>query len=152
LSNPALINDDSKCIFIKTKIKKQIEFKNIQIEPKNKYLIMQATAYDLSTQCCGKSYTNPSRGITRSGYNLTNKSHRDSWTVASNRFSIGTKLKLEFPESHKRYNGIYTVRDTGSFDRNVLDVYIGDYGEKVHQDTINFGRVDVKVEVIKIEK
>lgn len=120
----------------------------IKLENKN-YIVMKATGYDLSVQCCGKSYSNPSRGITRDGYNLTNKSHKEAWTVSSNRFPMGTKLQLEFPDSHEKYNGVYTVRDTGSFKGNVLDVYVGDFGEKVHQNTINFGRVDIKVWVIK---
>lgn len=121
----------------------------IKEEENNNYIIMKATAYDLSIQCCGKSYNHPSRGITRNGYDLNNKSHSQVWTVSSNKFPMDTKLQLEFPESHKNYNGIYTVRDTGSFKENVLDVYVGDFGEKVHQDTINFGRVDVKVKVIE---
>lgn len=118
-------------------------------EENNNYIIMQATAYDLSVQCCGKSYSSPSRGITRDGFNLNNKSHSEAWTVSSNKFSLGTKLRLKFSESHKNYSGIYTVRDTGNFNENVLDVYIGDFGEHVYRDTINFGRVDVKVGVVE---
>jgi len=109
------------------------------------YIAMKATGYDLSIQSCGKSYSNISRGITKNGYNLNNKSHSQAYTVSSNRFPMGTKLQLEFPESHKKYNGIYTVHDTGNFKDNILDVYLGDFGEKVHQDTVKFGRVDVKV-------
>lgn len=120
-----------------------------QIESKQKYIEMEATAYDLSIQCCGKSYSNPSRGITRDGYNLNNKSHNETWTVSSNRFPMGTKLQLQFSESHKKYNGIYTVRDTGKFKENVLDVYVGDFGERVNRNTMNFGRVDVKVLVVE---
>jgi len=111
----------------------------------NDYIIMEATAYDLSIQSCGKSYINSSRGITKDGYNLSNKSHSEAWVVSSNKFPMGTKLKLEFPESYEKYNGIYTVRDTGNFKSNILDVYIGDFGEKVNQNTVKFGRVDVKV-------
>ncbi|MCE5220161.1 MAG: 3D domain-containing protein [Clostridium sp.] len=133
---------------VKHKPKPELQVKPQPKEPKNNYVIMQATAYDLSIRCCGKSYSNPSRGITRDGSNLNNKSYRQALTVASNKFPLGTKLKLEFPESHNKYNGVYTVRDTGSFDKNVLDVYVGDYGERVNQDTINFGRVDVKVYII----
>ena len=109
------------------------------------YIAMKATGYDLSIQSCGKSYSNISRGITKNGYNLNNKSHSQAYTVSSNRFPMGTKLQLEFPESHKKYNGIYTVHDTGNFKDNILDVYLGDFGEKVYQDTVKFGRVDVKV-------
>ena len=117
----------------------------LKLEKENNYIKMQVTGYDLSVQCCGKTYSNPSRGITKNGYNLNNKSHSQAYTVSSNRFPMGTKLQLEFPESHKKYNGIYTVHDTGNFKDNILDVYLGDFGEKVHQDTVKFGRVDVKV-------
>jgi len=128
------------------------ENKNVNDKPKEvkpEPIIMQATAYDLSIQCCGKSYSNPSRGKTTDGYNLTNKHHSETWVVSSNKFPMGTKLQLEFPESHKQYNGIYICRDTGNFDENVLDIYLGDFGEKVSKETINFGRVDVRVEIIK---
>jgi hypothetical protein len=47
LSNPALINDDSKCIFTKTRIKKQID---VQTKPKNIVLLMEATAYTRSAE------------------------------------------------------------------------------------------------------
>jgi len=115
----------------------------------NEYILMKATAYDLSVQSCGKSYFNPSRGITKDGYNLNNKSHNETWTVSSNRFTMGIKLYLKFPESHKKYNGIYTVHDTGNFKDNILDVYVGDFGEKINQNTIKFGKVDVKVCIVK---
>ncbi len=120
----------------------------VKISQNDNY-IMQATAYDLSKQCCTKSYSNPSRGITRSGYNLTNKTCKQAFTVASNRFPMGTKLKLTFPSTHRQYDGIYTVRDSGNFKQNVLDVYVGDYGEKVHPETIKFGKVEVQVEMIE---
>jgi 3D (Asp-Asp-Asp) domain-containing protein len=116
---------------------------------KQDYITMQATAYDLSIQCCGKSYSDPSRGIATDGYNLNNKSHSEARTVSSNKFPMGTKLFLEFPDSHKKYNNYYIVHDTGNFKDNVLDIYLGDFGEEVGQETINFGRVDVKVMVIK---
>jgi 3D (Asp-Asp-Asp) domain-containing protein len=122
---------------------------NETVKIEDNYIIMQATAYDLSIQSCGKSYSHPSRGITRDGFNLNNKTHGEVWTISSNRFPLGTKLQLEFPESHKNYNGIYTIRDTGNFKENVLDIYLGDFGEKVGKETIKFGRVDVKVLVLE---
>jgi len=123
--------------------------KEIKPDKEYNYIKMQVTGYDLSVQSCGKTYSNISRGITKNGYNLNNKSHNEAWTVSSNKFPMGTKLKLTFPKSHEKYNGIYTIRDTGNFGNNLLDVYLGDFGEKVHQKTINFGRVDAKVIVIK---
>jgi len=121
----------------------------LKLEKENKYIEMQATGYDLSIQSCGKSYSNPYRGITKNGYNLNNKSHSQVMTVSSNKFPMGIKLKLTFPKSHEKYNGLYIVRDTGNFGNNVLDVYLGDFGEKVNQDTIKFGRVDVEVLVVE---
>jgi 3D (Asp-Asp-Asp) domain-containing protein len=132
----------------KYNVNNQIEIVQIE-EPEPTYIIMKATAYDLSIQSCGKSYSSPSRGKTTDGYNLTNKSHSEAWVVSSNRFPMGTKLQLEFPESHKKYDGVYTVRDTGNFRSNVLDIYLGDFGEKVGKDTVKFGRVDVKVMVVE---
>jgi len=139
-------------------VNKSIESVNIHNPPdislkpdkeNNDYIPMKATAYDLSIQSCGKSYSSPSRGITRSGYNLNNKSRKEAMTVSSNRFTMGIKLYLKFPESHKKYNGIYVVKDTGNFKENVLDVYLGDFGEKVGRETIKFGRVDVNVKMIE---
>jgi len=123
---------------------------NISMElENNKYILMEATAYDLSVQSCEKYYSNPSRGMTKDGYNLNNKSHNEAWTVSSNRFAMGTKLLLEFPESYKKYDGIYTVHDTGNFGNNILDVYIGDFGERVSKEVNKFGRVNVKVWIVE---
>jgi len=97
----------------------------------NKYIEMEITAYDLSVQSCGKYYFNKDRGITKDGYNLNNKSRKETMIVSSNKFPMGTKLLLKFPESHKNYNGVYVVRDTGNFKENILDVYLGDFGERV---------------------
>jgi len=142
----------------KQSINKPIELVNIHNPPdipleldkkNNEYIEMQASAYDLSVQSCGKYYSNKYRGITKDGYNLNNKYHNQAWTVSSNRFAMGTKLKLEFPESYKKYDGIYIVHDTGNFSNNVLDVYIGDFGERVSREVIKFGRIDVKVFIIK---
>lgn len=155
-SQKDVINSKNKDIEIVVDKQEKIIYNGIKEEPNqieikedNNYIIMQATGYDLSIQCCGKSYNHPSRGITRNGYNLNNKSHDEAWTVSSIKFPMGTKLRLEFPESHSEYSGIYIVRDTGNFNENTLDIYVGDFGEKVHKDTIEFSRVDVKVWVIE---
>jgi len=151
-SQKDVINSKNKDIEIVVDKQKEITYNEVESKPNqedNNYIIMQATGYDLSIQCCGKSYNHPSRGITRNGYNLNNKSHGEAWTVSSIKFPMGTKLRLEFPESHSEYSGIYIVRDTGNFNENTLDIYVGDFGEKVHKDTIEFSRVDVKVWVIE---
>jgi 3D (Asp-Asp-Asp) domain-containing protein len=111
-------------------------------------IVMMATAYDLSVQCCGKSIGHPARGITKSGYDLNGKSRTEAMTISSNTFPLGTRLELAFGLDRSQYNGIYTVRDTGNMKPGVIDVFVGDYGERVSNETINFGRQIVKVQVI----
>jgi len=109
--------------------------------------MFEATAYDLSIQCCGKPYGHPARGITADGYDLNGKTREQAMTVSSNGFLAGTELELIFDDYHIRYNGIYTVRDTGNMNPGVLDVYVGDYGEEVSNEAVIFGRQSVKVEI-----
>lgn len=109
---------------------------------------MEATAYDLSIQCCGKPYGHPARGITASGYNLNNTTREQAMTIGSNDFPLGTKLELIFNEPHSQFNGIYTVRDTGNMKRGVIDVFVGDFGEQVSQEAINFDRQTVRVQIL----
>jgi 3D (Asp-Asp-Asp) domain-containing protein len=111
-------------------------------------LQMEATAYDLSIQCCGKSYNHPSRGIAASGKNLNNAT-RHEMIVASNDFKMGTKLELTFAEPYQHYSGVYTVADTGGMRRGVIDVFVGDHGETVSREAIEFGRRAVQVTQIK---
>jgi 3D (Asp-Asp-Asp) domain-containing protein len=112
------------------------------------FIMMQATAYDLSIQCCGKPIGHPARGITKGGCDLNGKTGAEVHIVSSNDFPIGTRLKLLFPENHAQYNGIYTVEDTGNMEHGVLDIYMGDFGEKVGRETVDFGRVAVQVEIL----
>lgn len=66
---------------------------------------------------------------------------------------LGSKVLMLFhDESHKRFNGVYTARDTGgAIKGNIIDLYMGDYGLvwEEHPDTINFGRVKATVIVLK---
>ncbi len=120
-----------------------------KIEPSrgSRVLYMEATAYDLSIQCCGKPYGHPARGITADGYDLNGKSRADAMTVSSNDFPAGTELQLTFDDYHSEYNGVYTVRDTGNMKSGVLDVFVGDCGEEVSEEAVRFGRQTVKVEI-----
>ena len=120
-----------------------------EIEPSrgSKVLMFEATAYDLSIQCCGKPYGHPARGITKSGYDLNGKSREQAMTVSSNDFPAGTELELTFDDCHSEYNGIYIVRDTGNMNAGVLDVFVGDYGEEVSKEAVRFGRQTVRVEI-----
>ena len=65
--------------------------------------------------------------------------------VSSNEFPLGTELKLDF--ENDEYDGTYTVEDTGNMRPCVLDIFAGDYGEKVGKETLQFGRKTVTVEI-----
>lgn len=110
---------------------------------------MMATAYDLSINSCGKSYGHPSRGITASGRNLSGLSREKAMTVSSVDFPLGTKLLIDFDSPYEHFDGVYTVEDTGCLLPETLDLYIGDFGEQVSQDALNFGRRPVEVQVLK---
>ena len=126
---------------------KAIEHKSIEPSRGGRILKMEATAYDLSIQCCGKAYEHPSRGITANGYDLSNMTREEAMTVSSNDFPLGTRLELVFDEPYSQFNGIYTVRDTGNMKPGVLDVFVGDYGEEVSEEAVIFGRQTVRVEI-----
>jgi 3D (Asp-Asp-Asp) domain-containing protein len=109
---------------------------------------MMATAYDLSINCCGKSYSHPSRGITSSGRNLSGLSREKAMAVSSAEFPLGTKLLIEFPVPYEHFNGIYTVEDTGNLRSDTVDLYMGDFGERVGQETRDFGVRHINVKVL----
>jgi 3D (Asp-Asp-Asp) domain-containing protein len=118
-------------------------------EPEVQPITMLATAYDLSIHCCGKPYGHPGRGITADGTNISRLSRTEAMTVATNDLPLGTKVKLTFSGNRAKYNGIYTVRDTGAMRSNVVDVYVGDFGELIGSETGEFGRHWVKVVVVE---
>jgi 3D (Asp-Asp-Asp) domain-containing protein len=126
---------------------KVMTYKPIEPSRGGRTLTFEATAYDLSIQCCGKAYGHPARGITASGYNLNNMTREQAMTIGSNDFPLGTELELVFDEPYSQFNGIYTVRDTGNMKPGVLDVFVGDYGEEVSEEAVIFGRQTVKVEI-----
>lgn len=68
-------------------------------------------------------------------------------TISSNDLPLGTRVKLTFDGERSRYNGIYTVRDTGNMPKGVIDLFVGDFGEQVGQETIEFGRTQVQVQI-----
>jgi len=62
-------------------------------------------------------------------------------------FPMGTKLYIEFDGNRSKYNGIYTVRDTGGdIKRNRIDLFINSYNE-----CLEFGRANGRVKIIKEE-
>jgi len=123
--------------------------KVVQYDPEPVTTTMLATAYDLSIHCCGKPYGHPGRGITADGTNISRLSRTEAMTVATNDLPLGTKVKLTFEGNRAKYNGIYTVRDTGGMRSNVVDVYVGDFGELIGSETGEFGRHWVKVRVVE---
>ena len=118
-------------------------------EPEVQPTTMLATAYDLSIHCCGKPYGHPGRGITADGTNISRLSRTEAMTVATNDLPLGTRVELTFEGNRAKYNGIYTVRDTGGMRSNVVDVYVGDFGELIGSETGEFGRHWVKVRVVE---
>ena len=123
--------------------------KVVQYDPEPVTTTMLATAYDLSIHCCGKPYGHPGRGITADGTNISRLSRTEAMTVATNDLPLGTRVELTFEGNRAKYNGIYTVRDTGAMRSNVVDVYVGDFGELIGSETGEFGRHWVKVRVVE---
>ena len=118
-------------------------------EPEVQPVMMLATAYDLSIHCCGKPIGHPSRGITADGTDINRLARDEAMTVATNDLPLGTRVELTFEGNRAKYNGIYTVRDTGGMRSNVVDVYVGDFGELIGSETGEFGRHWVKVVVVE---
>ncbi|MGE5438009.1 MAG: 3D domain-containing protein [Syntrophothermus sp.] len=112
-------------------------------------MIFRVTAYDLSVESCGKSRSNPEFGVTSSGYNLSGKSRLEAMTIAAdiNILPYGTKVFISFDGTYSRYNGIYTVRDTGGAIHGYrIDLFMGD-GSYSEMDA--FGVHTARVRIIK---
>lgn len=66
---------------------------------------------------------------------------------------LGSKVLLLFKdESYKRYNGVYTARDTGgAIKGHIIDLFMGDFGivQEAHSKTIAFGRVKATAIVLQ---
>ena len=117
--------------------------------PAVRVLVMEVTAFDLSIQCCGKPLGHPGRGITKGGYDLNGMSRAGAMTIACNSLPAGTRVRMEFDGGRAIYNGIYTVRDTGDMGPGVIDLFLGDGGELPSQETIDFGRCSMEVEILE---
>ena len=122
--------------------------KQAKQKPKRK-MIFQASAYDLGVDSCGKRPTSRGYGRTRSGKVLKGLSRKEAMTVAADTsiLPLRTKVTLTFKGWRKKYNGVYTVYDTGSAVKGKrIDIYMG---KRKYNECIKFGRVKVKVEVLK---
>lgn len=99
-----------------------------------------ATAYWNGS--CGKKITSRGYGYTADGTNHRNKTWKIR-TVAADPlvYPLGSKLKITFPKHLSKYNGIYTVRDTGGrIKGKIIDIYLG-----TAELCEEFGRQKVKV-------
>ena len=113
----------------------------------------KATAYDLSRTSNGNWKGHPYYGLTADGTNVIGKNREQAMVVAADKdiLPLGTQVKLTFKGEYSRFNGIYTVRDTGSAVKgNIVDIYMGDFDmEDEHPSVPAFGRVDVKLEIMR---
>ena len=113
---------------------------------------MEATAYDLSIECCGKARNHPLYGITASG---TKATIGRTVAVDTSVIPLGSRLYIKFPEEYSNLDGIYYAEDTGSKVKgNIIDIFLGEdkIGESIiHKKADNFGRRRVEVSLIKSE-
>ncbi|MGI6453108.1 MAG: 3D domain-containing protein [Syntrophomonadaceae bacterium] len=125
----------------------------IVLDAYNPGALFEATGYDLSVQCCGKPIGHPAYGLTASGYNLAGKTWEEALTIAADPrvIPLGTKVRLIFLDRrHQKYNGYYTVRDTGNAVKGrVVDVFVGDFlCDRASDEAVGFGRTRVRVQPI----
>lgn len=111
------------------------------------------TAYDLSVQSCGKSRSSPSFGVTSDGTHLSSQTWETARTISTDPkiIPIGSSVKLEFKdERYKKYDGIYTARDSGSAIKGAkIDLFLGDfYSSKPSQEAIDFGKTMASVTLL----
>jgi len=103
-------------------------------------MTFKVTAYDLSEESCGKSSGEYWYGKTSSGYDLRGKSRTQAMTIASDTsiLPMGTRVYINFiSDNFKKYNGTYTVRDTGgAIHGYILDLYLG---VNCYNEMDNFG-------------
>jgi 3D (Asp-Asp-Asp) domain-containing protein len=116
---------------------------------KSDKMIFKVSAYELSVASCGKSRSNPNFGLTCTGFNLANKSRIQAMTIAADKriLPLGTKVSIEFQGIAIKYNGIYTVRDTGgAIKGHKLDLFMGD---GTYRECMDFGVQIGNVKVIQ---
>lgn len=136
-------------------LRKEIRYYETQYEElknktlNNKYIIFEATAYDLSINSCGKDRDDKYFGITANGTNLVGKTRKEAMAVAVDPevIPLGSRLMITFDEPYKHFTGVYTAVDTGSAIKGaIVDVFMGDfYNVSTHQSVWDFGRQKVKV-------
>lgn len=106
----------------------------------SKVITMQATAYDLSVESCGKLPDHPAYGITYTG------THARPGVVAVDPkvINLGSKLYVQSLDSTSDY-GFASAEDTGSAIKgNKIDLFISD-----NRQALRYGRRYVRVYVLE---
>lgn len=117
------------------------------------WIDVKVTAYDLSVRSCGKKETHKAYGISRSGYSLRGHTRESALTIAVDPeiIPLGSLVKIEFyiPE-YQKYNNIYIARDTGRLIKGqIIDLFMGDYGDSNSKEAMRFGVTEAKITIIK---
>jgi len=120
---------------------------------KDKKAVFTITAYDLSIQATGKSRGDKAFGITKDGTDIRGKSRIEAMVISADSriIPLGTKVELKFiNENYKKYDGIYTNRDSGSAIKNhKIDLFIGDFqSAKPSKKAIIFGKTTAYVTIL----
>lgn len=106
----------------------------------SKIITMQATAYDLSVESCGKTPDHPAYGITYSG----TKARPGVVAVDPKVIPLGSKLYVESLDYTKDY-GFSSAEDTGSAIKgNKIDLFIAS-----NSQALRYGRRYVRVYVLE---
>ena len=101
---------------------------------------LEATAYCACYECCGKYPGNKWYGITATG----TRAKVGTIAVDPRVIPLGTKVYVEGLYGAKNY-GYATAEDTGgAIKGNIIDLYFN-----THKETINWGRQQVKVYILK---
>ncbi|WP_312339177.1 3D domain-containing protein [Anaerospora hongkongensis] len=115
--------------------------------------IYTVTAYDLSVESCGKPVGHPLYGTTASGYSLAGHTWYSARSIAVDPryIPLGAKVLINFfDDKFKKYDGIYTARDTGSAIKgHNIDFFMGDFrNAEASNVTWAFGKRQAKVIVL----
>lgn len=101
---------------------------------------MEATAYCSCYSCCGKYPSNKYYGITKTG----TKAKVGTIAVDPRKIPLGTKVYIEGLDGAKNYGDGKAEDIGGAIKGNIIDLYFD-----THKETINWGRQQVKVYILK---
>lgn len=101
---------------------------------------MEATAYCACYSCCGKYPSNKYYGITKTG----TRAKVGTIAVDPRKIPLGTNLYIEGLYGAKNYGDGKAEDIGGAIKGNIIDLYFD-----THKETINWGRQQVKVYILK---